>query len=60
MAKPGATSEVEKARVGKGYKIAFCGCEHPYQDKRYGKNNRVFTTGPKRQTCTVCGKSQGT
>ena len=52
------TEDVVKERVGKGYKIAFCSCESEYQDKKHGKGNRLWTSGPKRDTCTVCGKSQ--
>jgi hypothetical protein len=40
--------------------IAKCTCEHPFQDKMYGRNMRVFnenTSGKCR--CTVCGKEFG-
>lgn len=34
------------------------GCQSDYQDKRYGKNMRVFNCGVKNPaTCTVCGKA---
>ena len=41
----------------KSPKVMFCPCEHEYQDKRYGKNNRLHN--PKKEGkygCTVCGK----
>ena len=39
--------------------IKRCTCNHEYQDKKYGKGNRVHNIGtgqnpPKK--CTVCGK----
>lgn len=34
-----------------------CNCANDYQDRRYGKNMRVFTIGNSKRTCTVCGKS---
>lgn len=38
--------------------IKKCTCEHEYQDKTYGKGNRVFNLceGKKTWRCTVCGK----
>jgi len=35
--------------------IRLCSCRSEYQDKKYGKGKRVFTTSgaPK---CTVCGQ----
>jgi hypothetical protein len=33
-----------------------CNCDNAFQDKRYGKNMRVFTVGNSKRTCTVCGK----
>lgn len=35
--------------------IKTCKCKHEYQDKVYGKGNRVHNPGPKSITCTVCG-----
>jgi hypothetical protein len=35
--------------------IYKCSCVHPFQDKRYGKNMRVFTLGNSQRVCTVCG-----
>jgi hypothetical protein len=32
-----------------------CNCRHEYQDKTYGKNNRVHTHANKGYRCTVCG-----
>jgi len=44
-------------------KIAYCGCEHSYQDKRYGPGLRVHNKGKSKTTksvwnCTVCGKKK--
>ena len=45
-----------------GNMIKFCTCKHEYQDKKYGKNKRVFNKlAPKsgqaqEYRCTVCGK----
>ena len=37
--------------------IAKCTCKHEYQDKQYGKDNRVFNPKLKNEMrCTVCGK----
>ena len=36
--------------------IKKCTCTSKYQDKTYGKNNRVYNIGIKKDTCTVCGK----
>ena len=33
-----------------------CNCVSVYQDRRYGKNMRVFTLGNSKRTCTSCGK----
>lgn len=43
--------------------IIFCTCEHSYQDKRYGKNQRVHNKGEHKGggdkwTCTVCGREK--
>lgn len=37
--------------------IRPCNCESAYQDKAYGKGQRVHNIGAKtgRATCTVCG-----
>jgi len=41
-------------------KIKQCGCEHKFQDKKYGKGNRVFNKTMKDDgtifRCTVCKK----
>ena len=39
--------------------IKQCSCENPFQDKTYGKNQRVFNTCKegKEGTCTSCGKN---
>jgi hypothetical protein len=44
-------------------KVLRCTCEHDYQDKRFGKNRRLFNPtmkaankdGPTTYRCTVCG-----
>lgn len=37
--------------------IKRCVCEHEYQDKKYGKKNRVCNkTAKDKWRCTVCGK----
>jgi len=42
--------------------IKFCSCKHEYQDKEYGKNNRVHNElapksgHPQEYRCTVCGR----
>ena len=42
--------------------IKKCDCKHEYQDKRYGKNNRVHNELAKKPNstaeyrCTVCGR----
>jgi len=44
--------------------IMPCGCNHEYQDKRYGKGMRIHNEAPKKPTgaggwvCTVCGKAK--
>ncbi len=40
--------------------VLFCGmCKHEFQDKRYGKNKRVFNkqrdANPQTWKCTICG-----
>ena len=35
--------------------IKPCTCEHKYQDKVYGKHQRVWNVGVTKLTCTVCG-----
>lgn len=47
--------EVEVKNVGSGVKIMFHGCEHDYQDKKYGRNQRVFNRTKSGWRCTVCG-----
>jgi hypothetical protein len=46
--------EEHRPMEGNVYK---CNCANDYQDRRYGKNMRVFTIGNSKRTCTVCGKS---
>ena len=38
-------------------KVLECVCEHPYQDKRYGKGKRLFNPMKKGYRCTVCGRT---
>jgi len=35
--------------------IKKCQCKSGFQDKRYGKQMRVYNQGDKELTCTVCG-----
>ena len=35
-----------------------CQCESEYQDKAYGKGNRIFNEGKGKCKCTVCGKDK--
>lgn len=35
--------------------IRPCTCEHEFQDKHYGKGQRVWNVSTKGMTCTVCG-----
>ena len=38
-------------------RIKKCTCESQYQDKKYGKDNRVHNITVKdKNRCTVCGK----
>lgn len=36
-----------------------CTCKHEYQDKEYGKGNRVHNSCAKGYRCTVCGDIKG-
>jgi len=36
--------------------IKQCNCPSDYQDKRYGKNNRVHNESRKGAVCCICGK----
>lgn len=47
------------ASIKYGTVIKQCGCTHPYQDRQYGKGNRVWNRGPKGMKCTVCAKQIG-
>jgi len=38
--------------------ILSCACQHEYQDKKYGKEKRVFNITLKGARCTVCGASK--
>jgi hypothetical protein len=41
--------------------IMKCDCAHDYQDKQYGKGNRLYNSMKKENSwrCTVCGKEIG-
>lgn len=46
-----------------GTKVLPCTCEHQFQDKTYGKGNRVHnklqsTPGNEKFRCNVCGKEK--
>ena len=49
--------EKQEADAKTGTVIKPCSCSHGYQDKTYGKGNRVKNLGKKKYTCTVCGNS---
>lgn len=34
------------------------GCHSPYQDKKYGKGNRIWNVGQNVVRCTVCGEEK--
>jgi len=36
-------------------KVIKCSCKHEYQDKKYGKGNRMANACDKGHRCTVCG-----
>lgn len=39
-------------------KVIFCVCQHEYQDKKYGKGNRLFIKNSQgNYSCTVCAKT---
>ena len=38
--------------------IKKCKCKHEYQDKRYGKQKRIFNETDKGWRCTVCGEDK--
>ena len=35
-----------------------CGRHSAWQDERYGPKQRVWNLGPKRISCTVCGRAE--
>lgn len=35
-----------------------CSCDHPYQDRRYGKGVRIHNRTTDSYRCTVCGKKK--
>ena len=40
-------------------KIKTCTCKHEYQDKKYGKKQRVHnSTATNKWRCTVCGNEK--
>ena len=42
--------------------IRFCGCDHKFQDKEHGQNQRVHNPTkdtPTQYRCTVCGTVKG-
>ena len=46
------------AGTSKEMKKIECTCEHPYQDKKYGKNKRAMNPCKKGEAyrCSVCGR----
>lgn len=49
------TCLVEKKDIGH-FMIKKCTCKHAFQDRRYGKENRVHNETSKGWQCTVCEK----
>lgn len=47
---------IESTTVKSSSLISKCNCQHPFQDKQYGKGMRLFTVGNKECCCTVCGQ----
>lgn len=45
---------VGSAKRASGSIIKSCNCKSEYQDKKYGKNNRVFNMTAKGARCTIC------
>lgn len=41
-------------------KVIACKCSYPYQDKAYGKGNRIhnYAEGKDNWRCTVCGNEK--
>lgn len=49
----------DKALIKFGTVIMRCNCEHEYQDKKNGSQNRVFNRcAGNNARCTVCGKTK--
>ena len=38
--------------------IKPCKCEHEFQDRKYGRNQRVHNTCNKGARCSVCGDTK--
>lgn len=46
--------------MGDSTSVKFCGCKHDFQDKRFGKNQRLHTKCTDGWRCTVCeNKKEG-
>lgn len=55
-----AKVKAERVVDNSSRKIRACGCQHDYQDQRYGQGKRVCNRTAGKQNvqfrCTVCGK----
>jgi hypothetical protein len=58
MAKKKDEGAVSSAAKGHGTTIAPHKCHNPYQDKRYGRGQRVWNLGIGKMRCTVCGEEK--
>ena len=47
-----------KDRTASPTKVMECVCESAFQDKRYGKDQRVHNPYAKGYRCTVCGREK--
>jgi len=47
---------VKKEKVAITTKVISCTCKHAFQDKEYGKGNRLMNVCAKGFRCTVCGE----
>jgi hypothetical protein len=62
MVTKSVATEAPKSRGNYGTMILPCDCKSAFQDKTYGKGQRVFNIGggqgSAKYFCTVCGKQK--
>lgn len=46
-------------KMPKGASVYACNCEHKFQDKQYGKGQRLMNEAKEGPRCTVCSKVKG-